>query len=125
MKPSSGTSRTTLMRRSPCSRNARRRIAPSPLIDRSALRCALARLDGRGNRARVEIIRTDLADLAVSHAEGLRQRHANLGGASEVREPLAETFRVRDGKVCEIRPYYFDPRPITAAVEARKRAAQG
>jgi hypothetical protein len=39
--------------------------------------------------------------------------------------PLAETFRVRDGKVCEIRPYYFDPRPITAAVEARKRAAQG
>lgn len=47
-----------------------------------------------------------------------------LGGAPEVRVPLAETFRIRDGKVCEIRPYYFDPRPITAAVEARKRAAK-
>jgi len=46
-----------------------------------------------------------------------------LGGPPEVRVPLAETFRVRDGKVCEIVPYYFDPRPITAAVEARKRAA--
>jgi ketosteroid isomerase-like protein len=45
-----------------------------------------------------------------------------LGGPPTVRVALAETFRVRDGKVCEIRPYYFDPRPITAAVEARKRA---
>src|SRR6267378_146534 len=46
-----------------------------------------------------------------------------LGGPPEVRVPLAETFRVRDGKVCEIRPYYFDPRPVAAAIEARKRAA--
>jgi ketosteroid isomerase-like protein len=45
-----------------------------------------------------------------------------LGGSPEVLVPLAETFRIRDGKVCEICPYYFDPRPITAAVEARKRA---
>ena len=28
---------------------------------------------------------------------------------------LAELFRFRDGKVCEIRPYYFDPRPIVDA----------
>jgi ketosteroid isomerase-like protein len=44
-----------------------------------------------------------------------------LGGPPTARVALAETFRVRDGKVCEIRPYYFDSRPITAAVEARKR----
>lgn len=28
---------------------------------------------------------------------------------------LAELFRFRDGKVCEIRPYYFDPKPIVDA----------
>ena len=47
-----------------------------------------------------------------------------LGGPPEVRVALAQTFRVRDGKVCEIRPYYFDPRPVAAAIEARKRAAK-
>ena len=46
-----------------------------------------------------------------------------LGGPPEVRVPLAEVFRLRDGKVCEIKPYYFDPRPMCAAVAARKAAA--
>jgi ketosteroid isomerase-like protein len=32
---------------------------------------------------------------------------------------LCELFRFRDGKVCEIRPYYFDPAPIVAACEAK------
>ena len=34
---------------------------------------------------------------------------------------LCEMFRFRDGKVCEIKPYYFDPQPIHAACEAFKR----
>jgi ketosteroid isomerase-like protein len=46
-----------------------------------------------------------------------------LGGPPEVRVPLAEVFHFRDGKVCEIKPYYFDPRPMCAAVAARKTAA--
>lgn len=33
---------------------------------------------------------------------------------------LCEMFRFRDGKVVEIKPYYFDPAPIVAAVEAKK-----
>lgn len=33
---------------------------------------------------------------------------------------LCELFRFRDGKVCEIKPYYFDPAPMIAAAEARK-----
>ena len=33
------------------------------------------------------------------------------------RAELAELFRFRDGKVCEIRPYYFDPQPIMQAWE--------
>jgi len=28
---------------------------------------------------------------------------------------LTEVFRFRDGKVCEIKPYYFDPAPVKAA----------
>lgn len=31
---------------------------------------------------------------------------------------LCEVFHFRDGKVCEIKPYYFDPRPMIAAHEA-------
>lgn len=32
---------------------------------------------------------------------------------------LCELFRFRDGKVCEIKPYYFDPAPIIAACAAK------
>lgn len=35
---------------------------------------------------------------------------------------LCELFRFRDGKCCEIRPYYFDPQAILAACDARHRA---
>lgn len=33
---------------------------------------------------------------------------------------LCELFRFRDGKCCEIKPYYFDPAQFIAAVEAKK-----
>lgn len=32
---------------------------------------------------------------------------------------LCELFRFRDGKCCEIRPYYFDPAPLIAACAAK------
>ena len=32
---------------------------------------------------------------------------------------LCELFRFRDGKVCEIRPYYFDPATVVAACNAK------
>lgn len=35
---------------------------------------------------------------------------------------LCEMFRFRDGKCCEIRPFYFDPADFTAAVAAKQRA---
>jgi ketosteroid isomerase-like protein len=40
---------------------------------------------------------------------------------------LCELFRFRDGKVCQIKPYYFDPQPVIAACEAfqRKQAQAG
>lgn len=35
---------------------------------------------------------------------------------------LCELFRFRDGKCCEIRPYYFDPGQIVAACSAKQSA---
>jgi ketosteroid isomerase-like protein len=35
------------------------------------------------------------------------------------RAEVAEMFRFRDGKICEIRPFYFDPAPILAACAAK------
>lgn len=35
---------------------------------------------------------------------------------------LCELFRFRDGKCCEIKPYYFEPQAIVAAYEAKSVA---
>lgn len=32
---------------------------------------------------------------------------------------LCEMFRFRDGKCCEIKPFYFDPAPFVAACQAK------
>jgi hypothetical protein len=32
---------------------------------------------------------------------------------------LCELFRFRDGKCCEIQPFYFDPAPVIAAAKAK------
>jgi ketosteroid isomerase-like protein len=36
--------------------------------------------------------------------------------------PVAEVIRFRDGKICEIRPYYYDPFPMIAQAEQRLKA---
>jgi len=36
---------------------------------------------------------------------------------------LCEMMRFRDGLCCKIKPYYFDPSPFLAAVEAKKALA--
>ena len=46
----------------------------------------------------------------------LRMRFA---GANSGEAELCELFRFRDGKCCEIKPYYFDPAPVIAAASAR------
>jgi ketosteroid isomerase-like protein len=39
--------------------------------------------------------------------------------ASLVPAHICERFRFRDGKVCEIVPYYYDPAPVVAACLAK------
>ena len=48
-----------------------------------------------------------------------------LAGTPEVRAPIAEIFRFRGDKVCEIQPFYFDPAPVIAAVNRRRQAKAG
>ena len=43
-------------------------------------------------------------------------------GPNGDRVQVAELFRFRGDKVCEIRPYYFDPAPMVAAAAAHRRA---
>jgi ketosteroid isomerase-like protein len=38
---------------------------------------------------------------------------------------VAELIRFRDNKVCEIRPFYFDPAPMLDAASRRNRPASG
>ena len=45
-----------------------------------------------------------------------------LEGAPPVRAPFVEAFRLHEGKVCEIVPYYFDPGLINAAAARRAQA---
>lgn len=47
-----------------------------------------------------------------------------FAGDPPVRAPLAEMFRFRGDKVCEIRPYYFDPALIVAACKAKALRTQ-
>lgn len=48
-----------------------------------------------------------LVDLVFARPEGTRAR-------------IAEMFRFRGDLICEIRPYYFDPATVHAAVEAKR-----
>jgi len=53
-----------------------------------------------------------LLDLVFARPEGLRAR-------------IAEMFRFRGDQVCELRPFYFDPAPVVAAVAAKREALAG
>lgn len=53
-----------------------------------------------------------LVDLVFAKPEGARAR-------------IAEMFRFRGDQVCELRPFYFDPAPVLAAVAAKRESQAG
>jgi len=57
-----------------------------------------------GNEFAVTLVDFVFADPALARAE------------------VAEMFRFRDGKICEIKPFYFDPATIVAACAAKAAA---
>jgi SnoaL-like domain len=68
--------------------------------------------------------------MPILGAEGLEIHEHTVGGDHAVtlldiiaggqRISLAEMYRFRDGKVCEIKPYYFDPNQVTSVARARQ-----
>ena len=54
--------------------------------------------------------------------QSLRQGRFEIQFAQEGLAPAetCEMFRFRDGKVCEIKPYYYNPAAFDAAVAAKK-----
>lgn len=85
----------------------------------------------RGRRALQDlygkvIVATGVTDMRIEQLTAGGDRvvalvEMTLAGPPEARVSLAEVFRFRDGKVCEIKPHYFDPQPLAAAVAARQR----
>ena len=43
--------------------------------------------------------------------------------SSTVRISLTEVFRFRDGKVCEIKAYYYDPAPLWEVFNERRKSS--
>lgn len=67
----------------------------------------------------VDVVGLDRSDLLLG--EDCAIALVSMRFADPELEPaqICEMFRFRDGKLCEIKPYYFDPSPFIAAVEAK------
>jgi len=71
----------------------------------------------------VDIAGVDLADITVGNDRAIAV--VTMRFADPALEPaeLCEMFRFKDGKCCEIKPFYFDATTFNAAVAARKASA--
>lgn len=85
----------------------------------------------RGRGALRELFTTVFGSVTVTGLEfkAMTQGDDNVIAVIELvlapdndRVQVAELFRFRGDKVCEIRPYYFDPAPMVAAAAAHRRA---
>lgn len=85
---------------------------------KTALRQLYTRVMGMMDVAGLEIhVTTVGGDRAVTMVD------FTFTDPSLARAEVAEMFRFRDDRICEIRPFYFDPAPIIAACAAK--AARG
>ncbi|MET0988844.1 MAG: nuclear transport factor 2 family protein [Steroidobacteraceae bacterium] len=84
---------------------------------RSALRQVFGRVF-----TMLDIAGLDVHDITVGEHHAVGVLDMLLAGKPPVRVAITEVFRFRDGKVCEIRPHYFDTSVIVAAVAARRAA---
>jgi len=68
------------------------------------------------------VTKMDVVQLASGGDLVIAMVQMTLGGPPQRSVSLAEVFRLRDGKVCEIKPHYFDSAPLAAAVGGKKRS---
>jgi hypothetical protein len=70
----------------------------------------------------LDIAGLEMHDITVGENHAVGVLDMVLAGEEGTRLQIAEIFRFRDGKVCEIRPHYFDTAAVIAAVAARRVA---
>lgn len=70
----------------------------------------------------VDVVALDRTDITVG--ENCAITVVNMRFADPALKPaeLCEMFRFRNGKCCEIKPYYYDPASFIAACEAKASA---
>lgn len=69
----------------------------------------------------LDVASIDRVETLVGQDTGIVVLSLRFADASVPPAEILELFRFRDGKLAEIKPYYFDPHPVLAA--ARKKAA--
>lgn len=70
----------------------------------------------------VDVVALDRSSLPISDDAAIAVLTMRFADPALKPAELCEMFRFRDGKCCEIKPYYYDPAPFIAAVEAKKAA---
>lgn len=70
----------------------------------------------------LDVASLDIRDIAVGKDHAVVILDMVLAGPEPTKVALAEVFRFRGDKVCEIRPHYFDTAPIIAAVRHKLSA---
>jgi len=90
---------------------------PGRYEGRGALRTLYEKVFGLLDVARLEFI-----DMTVGENHVVCLLDMILAGDTPVRLPIAEVFRMRGDKVCEIRPHYFDTAPLAGALRHHRAA---
>jgi hypothetical protein len=68
----------------------------------------------------VDVVALERAALPIAEDCAIAVLTMRFADPSLAPAELCEMMRFRDGKCCEIKPYYYDPAPFLAACEAKK-----
>ncbi|WP_327194262.1 nuclear transport factor 2 family protein [Novosphingobium album (ex Hu et al. 2023)] len=71
----------------------------------------------------VDVIALDRHDLMVGEDCAIAVLSMRFADPALAPAEIAEMFRFRDGKCCEIKPFYYDPAAFISACEAKKATA--
>nr|WP_156841042.1 nuclear transport factor 2 family protein [Novosphingobium aquimarinum] len=63
----------------------------------------------------VDVVGLDRTDLLIGEDCAIAVITMRFAGPDRAPAELCEMLRFRDGKCCEIKPYYYDPKPFIAA----------
>jgi len=73
--------------------------------------------------AMVDVVALDREDLLIGPDCAIAVLKMRFADPALPPAELCEMFRFRDGKCCEIKPFYYDPAPFIAACNAKRAAS--